>query len=158
MTVSGFDQPSLHLGDTVIRLGAGGASVGNALYANLVGEVIDALVYSRTDEAHSYGMAYASARGTPRAVRTGLPPGEVVVALQREGKDRFKVDYGPVGVGGMAHFRLGSGPLRFVASAHELGLPAAGTPAATLLVRISNVPLNDLGSGILPPAQLSLTR
>lgn len=156
MTVSGFDRPSLNLSGTVVRLGQGSVSVGRAFYSDLAGEVVDALVYGRSNEAHNFDMLYDFLADVPRTVHTGLPTGEVVVALQREGKDGFRVAYGPVGADGAVRFKLGTGDLQFVASAAALGPFQPGRPTPTLLVRVSNVPLNALQRGVLLPAQLRL--
>ncbi|AFD28140.1 permease prefix domain 1-containing protein [Deinococcus gobiensis] len=157
LIVSGFDRPVLHLGETVIRLGDGTVSIGDAFYSEVAGQVIGALAY-RPDVPYSAEMLYASATDATQTVHTGLPAGEVVVALQREGKDRFRIAYGPVGADGVVRFKLGRGQVRFVASAAELEPVQSGQSTPTLLVRVSNVPLNKLQGGVLSPAQLRLLR
>lgn len=63
------------------------------------------------------------------------------------------MDTAEVGAGGTVKLKTAQRKLRFVAKAAQLNLPAADGRTPALLVRVTNIPLNNLKSGIFVPAK-----
>ncbi len=71
----------------------------------------------------------------------------------RQGQDKYWGDIGPVQPDGSVSLFYPSPHLRFVSSVDQLSPYPSGGRIPALLVRVTNVPLNNLKSGIFLPAQ-----
>ena len=69
------------------------------------------------------------------------------------GGTNFMVDTGKVDARGQLSVHSENRQLQFVSSLDQLGPYLSGSRRSALLVRITNLPLNNLKSGIFVPAQ-----
>ncbi|QLG10449.1 hypothetical protein HLB42_06455 [Deinococcus sp. D7000] len=154
-TLSGYDHPVLRVGDRAIQFGSGPESkLGEGIYNSLSDQVISSLLYQiPPDKAFTFDTYFASTPAATHVVQTPFDAGEVVTLLQQAGKNKFYVDTAEVGAGGTVKLKTAQRKLRFVAKAAQLNLPAADGRTPALLVRVTNIPLNNLKSGIFVPAK-----
>lgn len=151
--VSGYSNPVLKIGGKQIRFNAvSNAQIGGNLYGELVTEALNALFYPH-DVAHSYDTYFGSSRSPAHDIRTNLRAGEVVALIQRLGKNKFFADYGEVRTDGTVTLRATTSSLRFSDNPADVRAPTQGDRATALVVRLSNIPLSNLKSGIFIPAQ-----
>lgn len=153
ITLSGFAQPTLTIGSTVIQLmGKLGDKIGNTIYSSVMGEVIAAVMFNHSDAGFSFQQTSVSPGAPQHQIQTRLPAGEVVALLTQSGKNKFSTDFAPVASDGTVRLRASATRLSFVQNALNLGTVKSGrTPA--MLVRMTGVPLNKLKASVFVPTQ-----
>lgn len=150
--ISGFDQPTMSVNDRRIRLtGSTGNRVGNNIYSSLVGDAVSAVIYGNPDSAFSFKQQQAAATAPTHLIQTRLKADEVVALITRSGQDTYSTDFSVVQADGTVSLHAQATRLRFVSKSADMTGNSDGTPA--ILVRLSNVPLDNLPSGIFVPAQ-----
>lgn len=75
------------------------------------------------------------------------------MVMTKRGKTIFDIDVKEVKQGGQVDFTSTRRNLRFIADPSQLSEYPSGGRINALLVRVTNVPLNNLQSGIFVPAQ-----
>ena len=90
---------------------------------------------------------------TAHHVATSLPAGEVVMLITKRAGENYMADTAPVMQDGSVSLASEANKINFVADPAQLGpYPTRGRINA-LLVRVSNIPLSKLKTGIFVPAQ-----
>jgi len=159
VTVRGFDIPEIRMGSVHLRIGNGTQpEIGKNFYQRLVSDLIDCLVIPNRQEAHSLTViGFVSNEGNvpTHTLQTGLNPGEVVMLMTRarKGQAEYLGDVAPVQPDGSVRLVSSSSRLRFVTDPAQLTPSPSDGRVPALLVRVTNVPLNNLKAGILTPAQ-----
>lgn len=147
-----YRNPELSFGGLTLKLSQPvNEPIGQHIYSSVGDLLMSQLVYADADEGFQYEAYYNTAGDVPHTISTGLKPDEAVFVLARLGDNTFKVVTRPVGPNGKVSFFYLPGELRFVTSAKELTPPQAGQPPPVMLVRLTNVPLNNLRTGIFLP-------
>lgn len=123
--------------------------VGRQIYSEVGDMILSQLVYK--GKSYSSTVSYNAVGDVPHTVRTSLKADEAVLVLARLGDNEFKSVIRPVGLNGELKFYFLPGELRFVNSAEALTPPQSGQATPIMLVRLTNVPLNNLQSGIFLP-------
>lgn len=156
VTLSGSAAPLMRLGGVQLRFGSGEVqTVGRDFYGGLVITLVGQLLPPHPAKTPPNLSVSYNLTGDPQhRVQTGLPAGEVVLLVTRQsaGND-YETDTAEVQPDGSAGLRSGRGKLRFVSSVDQLSPYPSGGRIPALLVRVTNVPLNNLKAGIFTPAQ-----
>lgn len=153
VTLTGFTQPTLTINSTRVQLVGGiGGKVGTSIYSSLLGEVVSAVIYRNSDRGFSFQTSAPGSAAPTHTIRTTIQPGEVVALLSQSGKDKFVTDFSPVAADGTIRVKSAAPRLRFVTDSAAL-TTRMGDRSPALLVRMTNIPLNNLKSGIFVPAQ-----
>ena len=151
--ISGFDQPALSVNDQQINLtGTAGTHVGNTLYSSLIGNAVAAVVYGNSDSRFNFTQVQAASTVPAHQIRTRLKAGEVIALITQSGQNSYSTDFGRVQSDGSVLLHAQTKRLRFVSRGADL-TTRRNEAAPALLIQLSNVPLNDLKSGIFVPAQ-----
>lgn len=158
--LTGYDNPRLALGDLRLQLGSQAQPVsGVDFYGGLVPPLIGALTSPKLEEGWSASFATINRRASsnitlPRhSIQTKLKPGEVVMLLTKQDRQRHFADVAPVNSDGTVALYNDQARLRFVSNVDQLSPDPSGGRIPALLVRVTNVPLNNLKSGIFLPSQ-----
>ncbi|QLG13295.1 hypothetical protein HLB42_20395 (plasmid) [Deinococcus sp. D7000] len=156
ITLEGYNQPILKLGDQAIQFGDdSNLKLGTGIYGALSGEVISSVIYKNSDDAYGFEQSYALPQSAKHSVQTPFVAGEVVTLIEQRSQNNFFVDTAEVGPGGMVQLRTLQKKLHFVSDSSQLSVAPAGGRTPALLVRVTNIPLNDLKSGIFVPKQIT---
>ncbi|SEJ25633.1 hypothetical protein SAMN04488058_105130 [Deinococcus reticulitermitis] len=174
IVLQGFRTPRIEAGPVSLQLTGPGANSGEQIYQSFVMTLVNALF--GTDYPQG-GMGYGTVQGNAQhTVRTNLPAGEVVMLVTAESPSSepaqvdntglpagttapttlsserdYAISFAEVQPGGTVTLKANSPQLEFRKNIAALSPSTARVPA--LLVRVTNVPLNDLKSGILMPAE-----
>jgi hypothetical protein len=151
--VSGYSKPVLKIGGKTIKFNAvSGAQIGGNLYSDLAGEALDTIFYPR-EEAHSFDTNFGYSGSPVHRIHTGLRSGEVVAMIQRLEENKFFADTGEIQADGTIELRSSSPSIRFVNVPEEVQAVAGAGRTPAILIRLSNIPLDKLKTGIFLPAQ-----
>ena len=151
--VSGFSQPALSINGQQVRLtGTSGDSVGNNVYSGLVGDAVTAVMYRSSDQGFSFTQTQAASSTPLHRIQTGLKAGEVVTVISRAAEHEFTTDFAVVQQDGSVSLHANASQLQFVSRGTDL-VSSVGDRIPAILVRLSNVPLSDLKSGVFVPAR-----
>lgn len=143
ITIQGYTNPRLHIGDMTIRLNQPGQEAfGYNLYAGLSDLAIDQLIYQSSDNPRQHHVDYLR-EGKSISYTVPLKAGEVVVALSQPQKDRFSVQVAEVSSRGQITLHSWATP-RFVLQPGQLQPAGVGQLLPTALIRMTNTPLNNL--------------
>jgi len=155
ITLSGFVQPTLTIGSTMIQLvGNSGDKLGNTIYGSVMREVIADVIFNNSYAEFGFQQTATLPRVSQHQIQTRLPAGEVVALITQQGKNSFSTDFAAVSNNGTLRLRATAARLHFVRDPQALGTVVSGrTPA--ILVRMTRVPLDRLKAGILIPTQLT---
>lgn len=146
---SGYTSPHVQVGDATLLLNAGTEDIGAAFYNSSNSVFLSALVGQPVR-----GSYFVGTKTSPEhLISTGLKTGEAVMLVTSRGGTSFMVDTGKVDARGQLIVHSRDRQLQFVSSLDQLGPYLSGGRRNALLVRITNLPLNDLKSGIFVPDQ-----
>lgn len=154
--LQGYERPSLRFNNLTLNFGDGTqAGFGKAFYRGLALELLGYILFdARTDGTLSYSISTVVPGGSEEhRVQTGLKPGEVVLLATKRAGSNYDLDTAPVQADGTAVLSIAPTKLRFVSDPAQLGPYPSGGRINALLVRVSNIPLNQLRQGIFVPAQ-----
>ena len=154
--LTGYARPTLHLGKLTLNFGDGSlADFGKAYYRGLTLELLGAaLMTPDSAEGVSYSVVLSDPSGTAHhRVQTGLKPGEVVMLATLLDGRSLLMDSAPVAADGTVTLDMPQTKLRFVSDPTQLTSAPADDRTPALLVRVTNIPLSNLKSGIFVPAQ-----
>lgn len=153
-TLSGFGTPELQFGQLTLRLGrVAQPSVGQNFYEGLLGDFVERLLAESGQPSQIPDLAYGQTSAPQHLIQTNLKAGEVVMLLTERGAKSYTADVAPVTTGGKVALHNPSVALRFVSDPSQLGPYLSGGRINALLVRVTNIPLSTLKSGIFVPAQ-----
>ncbi|GBF05219.1 hypothetical protein DAERI_030385 [Deinococcus aerius] len=173
LQLRGYDNPLLTLGSERLQLGSAAAPVNGvdfypALLPTLVNVVLGTMdkgqpinvggINRRSLLNGPYGassLTITSYVPVSHKIQTGLKLGEVAMLVTERGSGwaQYLADAAPVGPDGTATFYGQPSNLRFVTSPAQLSPYPGGGRIPALLVRITNVPLRNLKTGIFLPSQ-----
>ncbi|GAA0499653.1 permease prefix domain 1-containing protein [Deinococcus depolymerans] len=146
---SGYTSPRMQVGNATLLLNAGPEDIGAAFYNSSNSVFLSALTGQPI-----WGSYFVEEKtGPEHLISTGLRAGEAVMLVTSRGGTHFMVDTGKVDTQGRLSVHSQDRQLRFVSSLDQLGPYLSGGRRSALLVRITNLPLNDLRSGVFVPAQ-----
>jgi hypothetical protein len=154
LQLSGFDNPILALGKLRLQLGTKTNPVDGALfYQDVVPTLIGVLTSPHPEKGWhiSFSSLSNDAGAVEHKIQTGLKSGEVVALVVRREQGFFEEDVAPVSQDGTATLRSDSAHLRFVTSPAQLTSKESSGRTNALLLRVTNIPLRNLKSGILRP-------
>jgi len=146
---SGYTSPRMQVGDATLLLNAGPEDIGAAFYNSSNSVFLSALMGQPVWGSYFVGTK----TGPEHLISTELQKGEAVMLVTSRGGTNFMVDAGKVDAQGRLSVHSQDRQLRFVSSIDQLGPYLSGGRRSALLVRITNVPLSDLKSGVFVPAQ-----
>ncbi|GHG29823.1 hypothetical protein CBQ26_04210 [Deinococcus indicus] len=146
---SGYTSPRMQVGDATLLLNAGPEDIGAAFYNSSNSVFLSALIGQPVWGSYFVGTK----TGPEHLISTRLQKGEAVMLVTSRGGTNFMVDAGKVDAQGRLSVHSQDRQLRFVSSIDQLGPYLSGGRRSALLVRITNVPLSDLKSGVFVPAQ-----
>ena len=158
--LSGYDNPLLSFGPLKVRLGTQAQPVaGMNFYHQMIGTLIGALTSPKLEQgwSASYGgidRRFPDSNTWPQVtVKTGLKAGEVVMLLTKKDAGTYFVDLAPVAQNGSATlYRFPQHhSLKFVNDVRALSPSLSGDEVPALLVKVTNINLRDLKSGIFLP-------
>ncbi|THF88641.1 hypothetical protein E7T09_05485 [Deinococcus sp. KSM4-11] len=158
ITLSGYKQPVLTVGGLRINFGSGSQQLGQNFYNGLSSELVNTLIGTPPAEGTSvtlnnYSTWDDTVPGTKQRVQTTLKPDEVVMAVLKRTGNNYVTLFSPVAPDGTVTFDRAPDHVRFVSSLDQLGPYPSGGRINALLVRVTNLPVSDLRSGIFVPAQ-----
>lgn len=156
VTLNNYAAPLVRLGSVQLRFGnSGSQTVGRAFYSGLAPTLVGQLLPpAPPNGSRTLTVSYNLTGGSLHHVQTALPAGEVVLLVNRESQgNNYETDTAEVQPDGSARLRSSKGKLRFTSSMDQLSPYPSGGRTPALLVRVTNVPLNNLKSGIFLPAQ-----
>lgn len=147
-TLSGYAQPLIHVGHKLSAVGDGtDAQVGpdfyNSIAQDLIGLIEPGVIATE---------AYTGAR--THNIQTSLKAGEVVVAITHSYDDAYLMTFAPVDTQSIAAIRVNPAKISIVSNFNQLRQPTSDNSTPALIVRVTNIPLNNLKSGILTPEQV----
>lgn len=152
----GYAAPEVQIGSVHLRLGTGSVSMGRRFYNPLNDVFVSALKGSRRDVNVVSGGYFVDSEA-PAARRhhilTPLTPGEVVLLVTKRAGENYMVDSAEVAGDRTVALQSEASKVKFVSSLDQLGPYPSGGRITALLVRVSNIPLLNLKSGIFVPAQ-----
>lgn len=155
LSISGYDSPRITLESATFQLGSVAKPVkGGQFYPALYGALLTALLNPDPAQPSLPMNRYMAGRGATQRVRTPLKPGEAVMLVSRTVTGMYLVDIASVQKDGSAELHTPQRDLRFVDGLDQL-TPSRQGRVNALLVRVTNVPLNQLKTGIFLPAQLT---
>ncbi|MDV6376496.1 permease prefix domain 1-containing protein [Deinococcus arenicola] len=145
--LSGYQQPTLRIEQQVFAMsGNQGHQAGADFYNRLSPRLISTLgpgAYT-TD-------GIIGARSHP--IQTSLKADDVVLTVIHSHDNFYLTHYAPVSSTGSVNIRVNSTRLQFVSSFRQLKQKRADGRTPALLIRVTNVPLNNLKSSIFMPRQ-----
>ncbi|MFC3834691.1 MULTISPECIES: permease prefix domain 1-containing protein [Deinococcus] len=142
VSLSGYDTPSIRTSKATYALGH---ISGHDLYQDVAFDFLNQV--SPASETQFGGVAQYTHR-----IRTSLPTGEVVMLLTQR-KKQYTADYAPVGENGVVTIKSYSPHVSFTADPSVISQAPRDGVFKAILVRVSNLPLDNLKSGIFVPAQ-----
>lgn len=146
-TLSGYPQPTVRVGQQVFTLGNGpGTFAGMDFYNRLSARLVAAL-----DPRAFSNDGITGAR--THLIQTKFKTGDVVLTVIHSHDNYYLTNYAPVLSGGKANVKVNSARLQFVSHFRQLKQKGKGGRTPALLVRVTHVPLNALGTGIFLPEQ-----
>lgn len=174
LQLKGYDGPLMTVGNLNLQLGSTAQPLkGVDFYGALLPVLVNMVIRERLVEGQpvtvgginrrqavagssrrlsTNGTSFISGR---HKVQTGLKPGEVVMLVTEPKAEwgQYLADVAPVNPDGTATFYEQQPRLRFVVSPTQLTPNSTNGRIPALLVRVTNVPLRDLKSGIFLPSQ-----
>ncbi|NTY01906.1 permease prefix domain 1-containing protein [Deinococcus sp. JMULE3] len=152
--LSGFAQPTIQFGGQRLTFGQRTQTIGTAFYGGLSLELLSSLL-SPPSGATEFTLRSSGQETGPHQHRvlTTLPAGEVVMLVRRGAGSNYTFSVQPVATDRAITLSSSASRLRFVTDPAQLGPDPVNGHQTALLVRLSNIPLNDLQSGIFVPAQ-----
>ena len=123
-------------------------SLGGAFVASALGKVATGKALTL-----SGSLNVVAANAPLHAIKTDLAEDEVVLLVTKGVGNAFVYEVRPVGVQGFLDIRSEKRHLKFVGSSARLTPTPTDNHTPALLVRVTNIPLSDLNSGIFVPAQ-----
>lgn len=160
LKLSGYNDPMIMFGNLSLQLGTRATPVNSVkFYTDIIPTLLGVL--TSPDLSKGWGINYAgnsrSITGVvnlpKHVIQTGLKPGEVVVLATKRDRGTYSGDVAPVGSDGMVTLYSEQKHLNFVTDPAQLSPYASGGRVNALLLRVTNIPLRNLKSGILTPAQ-----
>jgi hypothetical protein len=162
LRVSGFRNPLLDFGKFTLQLGKADKPVdGTAFYQDLAPVFLGVL--KEREKGKGWNIAYANFNGgsstASHVVQTKLKPGEVIIMASKTKHpditqpDIFTGDVAVVSKNGTVALRSDQPHLHFVRNLDQLSSKARNGRINALLLRVTNIPLGDLKSGIFVPVQ-----
>ncbi|MBB6016485.1 permease prefix domain 1-containing protein [Deinococcus radiopugnans] len=145
--LSGYQQPTLRIEQQVFAMsGTHSPQAGADFYNRLSPRLVSNL------EPGAYttdGMT--GARSHP--IQTALKADDVVLTVIHSHDNFYLTHYAPVSSTGSVNIKVNSARLQFISSFRQLQQKRADGRTPALLIRVTNVPLNKLKSGIFVPAR-----
>lgn len=160
LKLSGYNDPTIMFGSLSLRLGTKATPVNSVkFYADLVPTLLGVL--TSPDLSKGWEINYAgnsrSVTGVvnlpKHVIQTSLNPGEVVVLATKRDRGTYSGDVAPVGPDGTVTLYSEQKHITFVTDPAQLSPYASGGRVNALLLRVTNIPLRDLKTGIFTPAQ-----
>ncbi|PNY80138.1 permease prefix domain 1-containing protein [Deinococcus koreensis] len=153
---AGFAAPQVQIGAINLRFGTGEQSVGRLFYNPLYSLFISSLKGVVAQPGITGGGYFMDSPRSPNSrhrVATTLAPGEVVMLITKRAGERYMADTAEVGADRSAVLQSEASKVRFVSSLGQLGPYPGGGRINALLVRVTNIPLDQLKTGIFLPAR-----
>lgn len=153
VTLSGYAAPLVELGKVQLRFGNGQtASVGQDFYNNLSNTLLGRLLPG--SDLSRLSVSYNLNGGPVHHIQAALPAGEVALLVTRQSRGNdYETATAQVQPDGAVQLRSSPRRLRFVTDPTQLSPYPRDGRIPALLVRITNVPLRNLKTGIFLPSQ-----
>ncbi|WP_161881240.1 hypothetical protein [Deinococcus alpinitundrae] len=153
----GYHRPTIVVDHLRIQFGNGTqAEVGPSFYRGVVPELLGYILPAGTPGSMLMYRASSSvpvSGGRTHKVTTTLNGDEVAMLVTRRAGQNYDLDVAPVGSNGQVTFSSAQQRLHFVSDPAQLGPDPVGGRINALLMRVTNIPLSNLKSGIFVPAQ-----
>ncbi|WP_161884265.1 HAAS signaling domain-containing protein [Deinococcus alpinitundrae] len=161
LELAGYNNPILTFGDLRLQLGTDNQPVkGNTFYRDLAPTLIGILTSPNLQAGWSARMAsigrnqaYPLPILSRHSIQTSLKAGEVVMSLIKYTDGSYFADVAQVNSKGRFIMNSDQPHIHFVSNLDQLRPYTADGIVPALLVRITNIPLRNLKSGIFVPAQ-----
>jgi len=162
LELAGYNNPILTFGDLRLQLGTDNQPVkGNTFYRDLA-PTLTGILTSPNLQAGWSARVVSIGRNqndpppilSKHFIQTSLKAGEVVMSLTKQTDDSYFVDVAQINSNGKVIIKSDQPHIRFVSTLDQLRPYTADGIVPALLVRITNVSLRNLKSGIFVPAQI----